>query len=223
MKTDVYSQKGTKAGSFDLPESVFGVAWNDDLMHQVITSMQSNKRSGNADARMRGEVRGGGKKPWRQKGTGRARHGSSRSPIWSGGGVTHGPNSDKDYTRKINKKLKTKALFTALSRFVTDGKVIFVDSVDLKDSKTKEAFSVMKNLTGVKGFETILTNKKSNVLVCFSEVNATRTRAFRNLPMAHTTNVKELNVLDLVNHRYVVIVNPEGVSKELSARAGERA
>src|SRR5512135_3441222 len=101
MKTDIYNIQGKKAGSVELPESIFGVAWNDSLMHQVVTSMEDNARTNVAHTKGRGEVRGGGKKPWRQKGTGRARHGSIRSPIWVGGGVAHGPRNTKVFARAI--------------------------------------------------------------------------------------------------------------------------
>jgi len=116
MNADIYNANGKKAGSVELPENVFGVAWNDALMHQVVTSMQDNARTPVAHAKTRGEVRGGGKKPWNQKGTGRARHGSTRSPIWKGGGVTHGPRNDKSYARTVPKKMRIKALTMALSR-----------------------------------------------------------------------------------------------------------
>src|SRR3990167_5939340 len=125
MKSDVYNAQGKKAGSVELPESVFGVKWNDSLMHQVVTSMQANARPSVAHTKSRGEVRGGGKKPWRQKGTGRARHGSSRSPIWKGGGVTHGPRNEKVYTRAIPRNMRAKALFMALSRKLNDNEIIF--------------------------------------------------------------------------------------------------
>src|SRR3989344_4209598 len=115
LKVKVYNQKGDALENIALPAKVFAAKWRADLVHQVVESMRSNKRAGTADAKTRGEVRGGGKKPWKQKGTGRARHGSSRSPIWVGGGDTHGPLAEKNYKRKISKKMRAQALFSVLS------------------------------------------------------------------------------------------------------------
>src|SRR5437870_3990089 len=109
MESTIYTSEGKKKGVITLPDNVFGVAWNDALMHQVVTSMEANARTPVAHVKTRGEVRGGGKKPWQQKGTGRARHGSIRSPIWKGGGVTHGPLKEKNYSRAIPKKMRAKA------------------------------------------------------------------------------------------------------------------
>src|SRR6185369_9697615 len=109
MDSKVYNQEGKEVGSVKLPEGLFSTAWNADMVHQVVTSMLSSRRNNVAHAKNRGEVSGGGKKPWQQKGTGRARHGSIRSPIWVGGGTTHGPRNDKNYGRKVNKVEATKA------------------------------------------------------------------------------------------------------------------
>src|SRR5581483_4020780 len=114
MKAPIYTQEGKEAGSIELADSMFGLAWNADLVKQVVDSMLSSARKPYAHTKGRGEVSGGGKKPWKQKGTGRARHGSIRSPIWKGGGVAHGPLNTKNFDRKVNKKMKAKALLTIL-------------------------------------------------------------------------------------------------------------
>ena len=116
LEANVYSQEGKEVSKITLSEKIFGVEWNANLVHDVVVSMQGNARSNSAHTKNRGEVRGGGKKPWKQKGTGRARHGSSRSPIWAGGGVAHGPRNERDYTRKINKNVRAKALASVLSQ-----------------------------------------------------------------------------------------------------------
>ena len=121
MKSQIYNSKAKAGKEIDLPEGVFGQSWNGDLVHQVVHAITANTRAGTADTKGRAEVSGGGKKPWKQKGTGRARHGSSRSPIWKGGGVTHGPLAEKNYKQKINKKMSAKALATVLSAKLKDG------------------------------------------------------------------------------------------------------
>src|SRR3990167_7590904 len=146
MEQELYTWEGKKAGTVTVPEELFALPWNADLVHQVITAMQSNARAGTAHAKGRGEVRGGGRKPWRQKGTGRARHGSSRSPIWKGGGVTHGPRKDKIYAKKINQKMRQKALLVSLSRKFKDGEILFVDSLELQEPKAKQARAVLAGL-----------------------------------------------------------------------------
>ena len=150
MKAQVFKTDGSKSGEVQLPETLFGVAWNPDLVHEVVVSMQSNARAGTAHTKDRSEVAGGGRKPWKQKGTGRARHGSRRSPIWTGGGVTFGPRSEKDYSKKINKKVKAKALASTLSRKFTDGEVVFVENFDFATPKTADAKTVCRSSSTAK-------------------------------------------------------------------------
>lgn len=160
MELKVYNQKAEEVGKIKLSEAVFGLSWNPDLVHQVMTAMRANQRKGTAHAKTRAEVRGGGRKPWRQKGTGRARHGSIRSPLWRGGGVTFGPTKEKVYSQKINKKMKRKALFVALSQKARDNEILILDDWKLKTPKTKEASAIMKSLSKIKGFEKLLTKKR---------------------------------------------------------------
>src|SRR3989344_4908614 len=146
MKTDIYNAQGKKAGQMELPEKVFGVAWNDALMHQVVTSMQSNARLSAAHTKNRGVGRGGDIRPGRKRGTGRARHGSIRSPIWKGGGVTFGPTKERVFSKKINKKMKRKALFMALSSKVRDQEFVLLDKLELVEAKTKKMFEILRNI-----------------------------------------------------------------------------
>jgi large subunit ribosomal protein L4 len=208
METQIYNQKGKSVGKLSLPESIFGLSWNGDLVHQVVTAMQANARTPVAHTKTRGEVRGGGKKPWRQKGTGRARHGSTRSPIWSGGGVAHGPRNEKDYSQKINKKMKVKALYTVLSEKYRKGQVLFVEELTLKDIKTKDAFEIMKNLSTVDGFERVIGGKKVNTYITVPAKNETLKKSFANLPTVKIDEVRNLNPLDLLNYKYVIISYP---------------
>ncbi len=208
MEAKVYNQKGIESGTVTLPESVFGAKWNADLVHQVVTSITSNMRANTADARMRGEVSGGGKKPWRQKGTGRARHGSTRSPIWKGGGVTHGPTNEKNYTKKINKKMRIKALYVALSKKFKDGQVIFLDNVSLGSIKTKDAGLVIKSLSKVKGYEKLSYKKANTILLTLPEGDKNLTKSFRNLSNTTIDSVRNLNPLEVANHRYLIISSP---------------
>lgn len=218
IQTKIYDQKGGEAGMINLSAKVFAAKWRADLVHQVVEGMRSNKRAGTADTKDRGEVRGGGKKPWKQKGTGRARHGSSRSPIWVGGGVTHGPLSDKNYKRKISKKMRAQALFSVLSKKLKDNEIIFVDSLELASIKTKDAVSVMKNLAKASGFKPLAESKKARVLTALSGRNEKAEKSFRNLPQLEIVFLKNLNPMDVLNHKYLLIENPTEAVKFLEAR-----
>lgn len=221
MEAKVYNREGKEAGKVTVPESIFGLPWNADLVHQVVVSMQSNARLPIAHARTRGEVRGGGKKPWRQKGTGRARHGSSRSPIWVGGGVTHGPRNDKNYERKVNKKMRVKALFTLLSKKYKDNEVVFVDEVSIKEPKTKDAKAIITSLGGVSNLEKLATKRKNALYVAIPSKDAATEKSFRNIGSVEVDEVKNLNPLALLEYKYLVIANPSESLKTLEAR-GEK-
>ena len=209
MKTDIYNQKGEKAGSLELPKAVFGLPWNDDLMHQVVVSAQANKRAPIAHTKGRGDVSGGGKKPWRQKGTGRARHGSIRSPIWVGGGVAHGPTKEKDYSKKINKKMNKKAIFTALSQKLRDNEILFLDKIVLGRTKTKDAAEILKSVSKIKGFEKLAAKRKNKALLALPKKDAEAIRSFRNIPGMEIFETRNLNVLDLLTYKYLIISNPK--------------
>ena len=139
MKTTVYNVSGKETRDIEIPEKLFGVKRNDTLLRQVVLAMQANARTPVVHTKGRGEVRGGGKKPWKQKGTGRARHGSSRSPIWRGGGTTHGPLKERTYEQKINKKMNAKAVAIVLSQKFREGRLLFVDDLSFTEPKTKDA------------------------------------------------------------------------------------
>ncbi|MBP9866952.1 MAG: 50S ribosomal protein L4 [Candidatus Pacebacteria bacterium] len=218
MKVNVYTMEGKVAKSLEVPENIFGAAWNADLVSQVLYSQASNRRAGTAHTKNRAEVRGSHIKPWNQKGSGRARHGSRQSPLWKGGGVTFGPRNDKDYKKVIPKSMKVAALFSLLSAKVKAGKVIFVDTVGVQSGKTKDADISMQGLTTIEGFKTLCYKKPNNVYMTVKKSEEITKRAFRNLPYMTLHNMDDLNPLDLANTRYLVIANPEETIAYLSSK-----
>jgi len=210
METKIYSATtGKEAGSIALPENIFGLPSNPDLVHQVVMAMQANARTSTAHTKTRSEVSGGGKKPWRQKGLGKARAGSSRSPIWVKGGVTFGPRNEKDYTQKINKKMRVKALFTALSEKLRNNQILFVDGVNLSAIKTKDAQGILNNLSKVEGFKTLNTKKRNNVYVTIPGNDANAKKSFGNIYHAHVDELRNINPVDVLTYRYLVISAPQ--------------
>lgn len=209
MKTEIYNQNGERVDEMALPEAVFDLPWNADLVHQIVVSMQSNQRHPVAHTKGRGEVSGGGKKPWRQKGTGRARHGSIRSPIWVGGGVAHGPTKEKDYSKKINKKMKKKAFFTVLSQKLRDNEILFLDKVSLPEPKTKEAVQLIKTISKIKGFEKLATKRKNKAILAAPKADSAIARGFRNIPGMEVSEIRNLNPLDILTYKYLIISNPK--------------
>ncbi len=210
MEATIYNVKGAAAGKIKLDEKAFGLPWNADLVHQVMHSMMSTARQPIAHTKTRGEVRGGGKKPWRQKGTGRARHGSSRSPLWVGGGVAHGPRNDKNYDRKINKSMKIKAFFTLLSRKYKEGEVLFVESFSFKAPKTAEAKAVLVGFSKAKapngkGFEKLSTKYKNAAFIALAKKDVNVEKSFRNIGSVVVDETRNLNLLDLLQKTYIVM------------------
>ena len=220
METTVFTKEGKESGKVTLPEAVFGAKWNADLVHEVVVSMTSNARSGNAHTKDRSEVRGGGKKPWRQKGTGRARHGSRRSPIWTGGGVTFGPRNEKDYSKKINKKVRAKALAATLSKKHADGEVVFVDDFSFEAPKTADAKAAIKAIAAGSKHEDLATKRKNAALVVLSERNEATEKSFRNFGNMMVAQVKDINPVDLLTYKYVVMAEPAKALEVLESRIG---
>jgi large subunit ribosomal protein L4 len=209
METKLYNQKGGEAGKLNIPESVFGLPWNADLVHQVVVSMTSSMRHPIAHTKTRGEVSGGGKKPWQQKGTGRARHGSTRSPIWVGGGIAHGPRNEKNYDRKINKKAKTKALYTILSKKYRDGEILFIDSLKFGAPKAKDAKATLISLSKIKGFEKLGTKPKNAAIIAIDKKYPEIVKSFGNFGNVNVEEFRTINPVSALNSKYIVVTNPE--------------
>lgn len=218
MKATVYNTKGSEAGSVELPEALFGAKRNDALLRQIVLGIEANKRTPVAHTKGRGDVRGGGKKPWKQKGTGRARHGSIRSPIWRGGGTTHGPLKDKDYSQKLNKKMRAKAVAIALTQKLKDGKLLLVDAMPMTAPKTKDAKGALGGLAKVKGFAELATRRNNAALILLGSKSEAVVKSFSNMGNVQVLETRNVNPVDLLKYRYVVIVNPEASIKALSGR-----
>jgi len=215
----IFSMDGKKVGSISLPEGIFGASWNSDLVHQVTTGMQANLRQNRAHTKDRSEVSGGGKKPWKQKGTGQARHGSSRSPIWRHGGITFGPRNARDYGEKINRKMRIGALLSVLSRKAKDGEIIFVDKFTFEKPKTKEALASLVALSKGAKAKLLSTRGSHSALVALNSHDKNVIRSFSNLQGVSTEEARGLNPVEVLSHKYLVIENPEATFKVLLARA----
>ena len=200
MKYPVYNQKGEKTGTTLLPKELFEVPLNKDLVHQVVVCQMANKRQGAAHTKTRDEVSGGGKKPWRQKGTGRARHGSIRSPIWRGGGITFGPRKNKVYKKRIPKKMKRRALFMALSEKTKENSLLILDALKIEKAKTKLMVAVIKSLSSkIKGIE------GKSILLALPQKEAIIVRASQNIPGLQVIEARELNALNLLSFKYLIL------------------
>jgi large subunit ribosomal protein L4 len=193
MKISVYNQVNQMVKEIDLPEAIYNVRFNSDLVHQAVLVYLANRREKWAHTKDRGEVSGGGKKPWRQKGTGRARHGSIRSPLWKGGGVTFGPRNEKNFTRKINKKMKRLALFSVLSMKIRDNELKVIDQFSGLE-KAKDWYKILQNLVDL----------RSKSLLVMASSNNIKKRV-GNIKNIDAISSHSLNVYDLLRNRNILI------------------
>ena len=197
----VYNMEGAEVGSIELNDEVFGVDVNTHVMHMAVVSQLANKRQGTQSAKTRSEVSGGGRKPWRQKGTGHARQGSTRSPQWTGGGVVFAPKP-RDYSVKMNKREKQIALFSALSSKVQDSKLILVDELALEEAKTAKFAEILKNLKADKAL-VVTKDKNDNVIL-----------SSRNIPGVETIMSSTINVYDILKHDSLVMTKDAALAIE---------
>lgn len=197
MEVELLAQTGNKIENIQLKDNIFGVKFNSDIVFQVLRSLLINKRQPIAFTKDRSEVRGGGKKPWAQKGTGRARHGSIRSPLWKGGGVTFGPRQkEENFERLIPKKMKRLSLAMVLTKKLQDKEIIFIDKIELDKNKTKLAHQVFHNL--------LKQNINKSKLLVLDKEEWNLKSSFRNLPKTECILVSDLNILLLLNHKFVI-------------------
>ena len=189
----MYNTDGKEVGNIALPDELFGAEIDEDAMHKVVNLQLASRRRGTASTKHRGEVRGGGRKPWRQKGTGRARHGTIRSPLWVGGAVTFGPKP-RDYSFKIPKKVKKRALRSALTAKLRDGEVLVIDEFNLEEPKTKRVVNLLNNLS---------IDEKAMLVTNGSNLNVYK--SVRNIPGVSSIEAQNLNVYDILNYDYLVI------------------
>ncbi len=194
MKTIVYNLEGKKVKDLELSEKVFNIPLNADLLHQVYVSMDANQRVAIAHTKGRGEVAGSGKKPWKQKGTGRARAGSVRSPIWRGGGIVFGPQKDRNFKKKINKKSNTRAILMALSEKLRSENILVVDKLEAKNKKTKDIAVSLDNL-----------KVKGSILINLAQGEKENYLYVRNIKKVKCLPIDNLNVLDIMNHKNLIL------------------
>jgi len=201
MKQIIYNQTGEEVKKVELPAEFFGLEMNKDLVHQVLVTQTANARKVIAHTKDRGERRGGGRKPWKQKGTGRARHGSIRSPIWRGGGISFGPTKERVFSKKINKKMKQKALFMTLSSKIKDEEMVLLDKLELKENKTKLMIGILNNLK-----DKLKKDFKKGVLIVLPKTDLSITRASNNISKTKTIRADSLNVLDILTYKYLLML-----------------
>ncbi len=200
LKIKVYNQSAEPLNDLELSVRIFGVEPNSELLHQAMVAQASNERQVLAHTKDRSEVRGGGRKPWKQKGTGRARVGSSRSPIWIGGGVTFGPRKDRNFKKKINKKMKQKALFMTLSDKFAHESLMVIDKLELTEYKTKEFNKILTAMESK-----VLKNDRRNILIIHDTKDDKVKYSGRNLKGVKIISLENINIIDLLGYKNLLI------------------
>ncbi len=219
VKTNIYNQSGEIVGELKLSDKVFAVKLNEDLVHQAMVTQTSNERQVLAHTKTKAEVRGGGRKPWRQKGTGRARAGSSRSPIWIGGGVTFGPRKERNFSKKINKKMKQKALAMVLSDRFNSNNLAIIDKIEINDYKTKVFDNFLKkieNIFPVDNKQEAKKKTKRSVLFVHASKDEKLIMSSRNLTGFNIINLENINIVDLLKYKNLIMT--EEVAKTINDR-----
>lgn len=211
MKIKVYNQSAETVKDLELSAKIFGVKPSNELLHQAVVASQANARQVLAHTKDRSEVSGGGKKPWKQKGTGRARVGSSRSPLWIGGGVTFGPTKNRNFKQKINQKMKQKAMFMALSDKVASQALVVLDNLEFKEYKTKQFNQILNALE-----KKVLNNDRRDILIINDLKNEKAQYSGRNLVGVKIINLENINLLDILNYKNLLLT--EAGIKVLSDR-----
>ncbi len=199
MQVDIKNIQQEKVGTMEVPDVVFSYDWKPELVHQVIVAQDANARNPWAHTKDRSDVRGGGRKPWKQKGTGRARHGSNRSPIWIGGGVTFGPRNEKDFSKKINKKMKSNATLSVLSKKYTDGDIFVIDNLykgEAENIKTKSLFNDLKTFTE---------EGKKSLMIILSKKNKENHKFLRNIKNVLYISPESINAKDVLRPKKIII------------------
>ncbi len=194
MKVGIYNQQNQKIGETDLSDKIFAAKWNPSLVHQALKAQLAQGHGYFAHAKDRSEVRGGGKKPWKQKGTGRARHGSIRSPIWKGGGVTFGPNKNRNFSEKINRKMKRLAVFSVLSKKIKDNEFKVIDDFNTDLKKTSDWNKILKAIADLKSKTIVISAASNNIH-----------RLVSNIKNVDAISSKSLSVYDLLRAKNIII------------------
>lgn len=200
LTANIYNAQGEIVGVQTLANGIFGIPLKEGLVHLAVVQEQAAKRKGTASTKTKGEVRGGGKKPWKQKGTGRARHGSIRSPLWRGGGIVFGPRPDRNYSLKMNKKAKRKALLMVLSQTAQNGNIILLDTLSFQAPKTKEANVLLQKLP--LGFDA---KKKKRIGFVATKEDSVVRKSLRNIPLVKVVSLESMNIVDTLSCSKLVI------------------